>query len=162
MDKDEIRRMIQSYVKEICHYGQMQVFATSYYQSNFFQRQMDDVTDRLVSFCLDQQFSELREQQTGGQENEAPQPHAGQGIKTPGGGRTFTLEELSFYDGSSGRPAYVAVNDIVYDVTSLIKWAGGTHFGVYAGKDLTVPFTECHPGTQDVLKNLPKIGTLVK
>ena len=28
--------------------------------------------------------------------------------------RKFTLEELSQYDGSNGKPAYVAIEDIVY------------------------------------------------
>ncbi len=54
MDIYEKKKIIRDYVKEICHYGQMQVFATSYYQSAFFQREMDEVTDRLISFCLEQ------------------------------------------------------------------------------------------------------------
>ncbi len=28
-------------IREICHLSQMQVFATSYYQKNYFQRQID-------------------------------------------------------------------------------------------------------------------------
>ncbi len=144
MDKYETRKIIQDYIREICHYGQMQVFATSYYQSSFFQRQIDEVTDRLVCFCLEQPDIDLHEQQT----------------EAPSEGRTFTPEELAFYDGSSGRSAYVAVNGNVYDVTMLIRWAGGTHFGVYAGKDLTVPFMGCHQGVKEVLRNVPKIGTL--
>ncbi len=31
--------------------------------------------------------------------------------------REFTLEELAEYNGTGGRPAYVAVNGIVYDVS---------------------------------------------
>lgn len=31
--------------------------------------------------------------------------------------KEFTIKELTKYDGSSGRPAYVAVNGIVYDVS---------------------------------------------
>ena len=41
--------------------------------------------------------------------------------------REFTLEELATYDGSMGRPAYVAVNGIVYDVSLEKTWGGATH-----------------------------------
>ena len=173
VDKYDTRKIIQDYIKEICHYGQMQVFATSYYQSAFFQREMDEVTDRLISFCLEQPVSDLRGQQTLQQPEsmqgieqvppipvQQPEPQGGQSMQPTVGGRTFTSEELAFYDGSSGRPAYVAVSGIVYDVTSLIRWAGGTHFGMYAGKDLTIPFQGCHQGVQEVLRNVPKVGTL--
>ena len=74
--------------------------------------------------------------------------------------RVFTLEELSQYDGSNGNPAYVAVNDIVYDVSLESTWGGGTHFSLYAGKDLTNQFSGCHDNQLEVLRNLPKIGVL--
>lgn len=73
--------------------------------------------------------------------------------------REFTLEELATYDGSMGRPAYVAVNGIVYDVSLEKTWAGATHFGLVAGKDLTGAFQGCH-GNLEVLRNLPKVGVL--
>ncbi len=73
--------------------------------------------------------------------------------------KEFSLEELSQYDGSSGRPAYVAVNGIVYDVSIESAWGGGTHFGLYAGKDLTSQFA-CHGGSTEVLKKLPQVGVL--
>lgn len=76
--------------------------------------------------------------------------------------RVFTVEELSQYDGSNGKPAYVAVNDIVYDVSLEATWGGGTHFSLYAGKDLTAQFNGCHGGMLEVLKNLPKVGILEK
>ena len=37
--------------------------------------------------------------------------------------RTFTIEELAKFDGKNGRPAYVAVNGMVYDVTNNRAWA---------------------------------------
>ncbi|WP_066621046.1 cytochrome b5 domain-containing protein [Clostridium magnum] len=73
--------------------------------------------------------------------------------------KEFTLEELSQNDGSGGKPAYVAVGGIVYDVSIQAAWGGGTHFGLTAGKDLTEQFTSCHR-TAQILNNLPKVGVL--
>lgn len=75
--------------------------------------------------------------------------------------RQFTVEELSLYDGSNGRPAYVAVNGIVYDVSLEATWGGGTHFSMYAGHDLTSKFNACHVGRTEALRNLPQIGLLI-
>lgn len=74
--------------------------------------------------------------------------------------KQFTLEELSQYDGTGGKPAYVAVQGIVYDVSREATWGGGTHFGLRAGKDLTAQFQSCH-GMMQILSRLPKIGTMV-
>lgn len=71
----------------------------------------------------------------------------------------FTIEELARYDGSNGRSAYVAVNGVVYDVSSEATWGGGTHFGIYAGRDVTNEFLRCH-GSEEILKNLPRVGVL--
>ena len=74
--------------------------------------------------------------------------------------RLFSIEELAQYDGSSGKPAYVAVNGIVYEVSIDATWGGGTHFGLYAGKSLTAQFIRCHGDKPEVLRNLPQVGTL--
>lgn len=73
--------------------------------------------------------------------------------------RQYTLEELTTYNGSFGKPAYVAVNGIVYDVSLQSTWGGGTHFGLYSGRDLTKEFNGCH-GREEILKVLPKVGIL--
>jgi len=39
--------------------------------------------------------------------------------------KEFTLEELSQYDGSNGKPAYVAIEGVVYDLSKELTWAGG-------------------------------------
>jgi predicted heme/steroid binding protein len=74
--------------------------------------------------------------------------------------KQFTLEELAKYDGSMGKPAYVAVNGIVYDVSWNKSWSGGTHFGVYAGKDLSEEFKKNHSSNIEILKELPVVGVL--
>ena len=74
--------------------------------------------------------------------------------------QTFTLQQLANYDGKNGKPAYVAVNGRIYDVTNNGAWAAATHFGLTAGKDLTSDFASCHKG-QHKLGKLPIVGRLV-
>lgn len=71
----------------------------------------------------------------------------------------FTKEELSKYDGSNGMPAYVAVDGVIYDVSLVASFGGGTHFGIVAGNDLTKEFYDCHK-SKGVLESLPVIGNL--
>jgi predicted heme/steroid binding protein len=73
--------------------------------------------------------------------------------------RVFTLIELSEYDGKEGRKAYVAVNGLVYDVTDVSAWSGGTHFrNIAAGKDLTEVIENDSPHGLRVLDNLTVVG----
>lgn len=88
---------------------------------------------------------------------ELPQPLQ---ITLPGNQKTFTLQELSRFDGKNGNPAYVAVNGIVYDITNNAAWAAATHFGLKAGMELTNEFASCHAG-QSILNKLKEVGKLV-
>lgn len=74
----------------------------------------------------------------------------------------FTPEELAKFDGKEGRPAYVAVYDVVYDVTAYLptSWVGGIHFGIMAGTDATQDFENCH--NHSILERLKIIGRLVR
>ena len=36
--------------------------------------------------------------------------------------KEFDLTQLAQYDGQDGRPAYVAIDGIVYDVTAVPAW----------------------------------------
>lgn len=66
--------------------------------------------------------------------------------------RQFTLEELrNNYNGADGRPAYVSVNNIVFDVTNVGPWAGGTHFGLIAGENHGNVFNRHHDGRIEIL-----------
>ncbi len=54
------------------------------------------------------------------------------------GERTFTERELQQHDGSRGRPAYIAYDGVVYDVTASVLWCGGLHQDLHdAGTNLT-------------------------
>ena len=77
--------------------------------------------------------------------------------------RTFTLEELSQYNGKDGQPAYVAVNGVVYDVTNVEAWKDGEHkMGLTAGNELTEEITNQSPHGLKVLEGLPIVGELVE
>ncbi len=75
-------------------------------------------------------------------------------------GQTFTLDELAQYDGQNGNPAYVAIDGIVYDVSSLSQWVNGKHNGVTAGRDLT-DFISSSPHGRPILERAVEVGTLV-
>lgn len=72
----------------------------------------------------------------------------------------LTLDELSKYNGKDGQPAYIAVDGIVYDVTSSPKWKNGEHNGFQAGNDLTEQIKNISPHGLKVLERLNKVGTL--
>jgi len=73
--------------------------------------------------------------------------------------KEFTLDELASYNGVNGKPAYVAVDGIVYDVSLEKTWGGASHFGLEAGKDLSSQYNSCHVSSQ-IISKLPKVGTL--
>lgn len=73
----------------------------------------------------------------------------------------LTLEELAFYDGKEGRPAYIAVNGYIYDVSDSIFWSSGNHNGYSAGQDLTDAIINQSPHGTANLSRVPLIGILV-
>jgi predicted heme/steroid binding protein len=76
------------------------------------------------------------------------------------GERVFTIDELAQFDGSNGKPAYVAIQGIVYNVNMEPTWGGGTHFSLFAGKDLTDFYLGCHQGNLNAVRKLPIVGRL--
>ena len=72
----------------------------------------------------------------------------------------ITLEELAQFNGKDGRPAYVAINDILYDVSEYPTWTEGTHFDMSAGTDVTEGYRLCHDHT--ILERLKIVGKLVR
>lgn len=73
---------------------------------------------------------------------------------------TFTVDELSEYDGQDGNDAYVAVDGVVYDVTDNDAWSEGEHAGEQlAGTDATDVITES-PHGDSVLEGLTVVGEL--
>lgn len=82
--------------------------------------------------------------------------HHDEGEKAPVA--EMTLDELAKFDGTGGKPAYVAVDGIIYDVTKVKAWKKGKHKGNTAGKDLTDIITKKSPHGLKVLKKLPVVA----
>lgn len=76
---------------------------------------------------------------------------------------TLTREELSKFDGKDGRPAYVAVDGVIYDLTQSRLWRGGEHDPSYgrvkAGDDLSEAIKESPHGKAN-LERFPVVGKL--
>ena len=74
--------------------------------------------------------------------------------------KQFSEEELSLYDGRDGRPAYIAYEGKVYDVTTSFLWKGGRHQVLhYAGRDLSKDLEKA-PHGPDLLERVPVVGKL--
>lgn len=74
--------------------------------------------------------------------------------------KTFTLDELSQYNGADGKKAYVAVDGIVYDMTNVPQWKGGQHHGLTAGIDASQAILKS-PHGKSVIEKLTPVGKLV-
>lgn len=72
--------------------------------------------------------------------------------------KSFTLEELAKYNGQNGKPAYVAVDGIVFDVSDI--FINGQHQKHLAGKELTKEFYTQHEKKQ--IEKYKAVGKLVK
>ncbi len=74
--------------------------------------------------------------------------------------RTYTLEELSRYNGRDGSPAYVAYHGVVYDVSGSYFFRNGLHWITHhAGNDLSEEITAA-PHDDSLLKKFPVVGSL--
>lgn len=72
--------------------------------------------------------------------------------------KTFTIVELSKYNGQNGNPAYVAVDGGVYDLTGVFR--NGSHFSHFAGTELTNAFYSQH--AKSYLSKYPVVGMLTR
>ena len=74
----------------------------------------------------------------------------------------FTERDLQQFDGTRGRPIYIAYEGIVYDVTASSLWRSGLHQDLhYAGVDLTHTFRKA-PHTAEVFMHttVKRVGRL--
>lgn len=147
MDEMELRRRIYDIVTEICHYSQVQMLAKSEFQKKYFQMQIDEVVNELFDLVVENPIIKQEINQ-----KDASQ----QAVKE------FTIDEIAQYDGKQGKPSYVAVNGNVYDVSKVLQWEGGNHFGMIAGKNLSDEFMTCHDGSLQILQKLPVVGVIKK
>ncbi len=85
---------------------------------------------------------------------------------TSSGGQEFTVAELAEFDGKDGRPAYVAVDGVVYDVSNSADWSQGTHsrcnLAASAGRDLSDIIKQAPGSMRALLARMPVVGSLVQ
>jgi predicted heme/steroid binding protein len=75
--------------------------------------------------------------------------------------KKVTIQELQTNDGKDGKPAYIAYQGKVYDVSDSSFWMDGEHMGMHnAGRDLTEDL-EMAPHNNEKFKDLKLIGDLV-
>ncbi len=72
--------------------------------------------------------------------------------------KVFTLDELKKFDGKEGRPAYAAVDGLVYDFSTVYK--EGTHYEHIAGAEHTQAFYSYHK--KEELQKYPVVGEMKK
>jgi len=74
----------------------------------------------------------------------------------------MTKEELAKFDGQNDSPIYVAVNDVIYDLSASSYWANGNHVDTHrAGQDLTEELKSA-PHVRSVVERFPVVGKLEK
>ncbi len=77
------------------------------------------------------------------------------------GKQDLTPEELHSFDGSEGKPAFVAYGGRIYDVTRSKLWKDGAHARKHlAGQDLTAALRTSPHGEDKVLA-MPEVGKLL-
>jgi len=72
----------------------------------------------------------------------------------------ITDANLSRFDGSGGKPAYIVYENKIYDVTESPKWKEGRHFGKHtAGADLTEALKGAPHGVE-VFEKVTSVGII--
>ena len=72
----------------------------------------------------------------------------------------FTSKELEENKGRNGKPAYIAYQGKVYDVSESDFWSDGEHMGLHqTGKDITEEL-EMAPHREEVFERVKLVGTL--
>jgi predicted heme/steroid binding protein len=76
--------------------------------------------------------------------------------------KSFTKKELKEFDGSEGRPAFIAFKGKVYDVSNSHLWTDGKHQGRHsAGDDLTASILNA-PHNEEVFMKFYVVGELIE
>ena len=75
--------------------------------------------------------------------------------------KKVTRQELEENNGQNGKPAYIAYQGKVYDVTDSSFWMDGEHMGMHnSGKDLTEDL-EMAPHRDENFSKVKFVGELV-
>ena len=73
----------------------------------------------------------------------------------------LTELELRQYNGERGRPAYIAYDGVIYDVSDAPNWRGGMHREMhYPGLNLTRSLRKA-PHDASVFQRVRRVGVLI-
>ncbi len=142
--EENLRNYVYQFVDEVGYLKQLEAYEKSQVQKEYYRDRINTITNEFID-----DLGEFYAQGTSVEGNDKVL-------------RDITHEELAQYDGKNGQPAYVAVEGTVYDVSNIAGWAGGAHFGLTAGRELTREFTQCHQGFTGFLRIAPKVGRIVE
>jgi len=80
----------------------------------------------------------------------------------PPGSKEFDLKSLEEFSGQDGKPAYIAYQGKVFDVSGSGLWENGLHMANHrAGRDLTEAMAAA-PHGPEVLESFPRVGAITK
>ena len=73
----------------------------------------------------------------------------------------LTIQQLAYFNGEYGAPAYIAVNGVIYDVSASNLWKFGRHQVIHlAGMDLSEELKDA-PHGEEILKKFSVVGFLL-
>ena len=73
--------------------------------------------------------------------------------------KSFTRDELAAFNGKDGKPAYVAYEGAVYDLSDSAMWVDGDHEAMhFAGMDLTAEHEDAPHDAY--VTDFPQVGVL--
>ena len=72
----------------------------------------------------------------------------------------LTKAQLEEYNGTGGKPAYIAFEGKIYDMSASGVFKDGMHFNHEVGFDLTEDM-QMAPHDEDVLEKFPVVGEVV-
>ncbi|BCN31247.1 cytochrome b5-like heme/steroid binding domain-containing protein [Anaeromicropila herbilytica] len=73
--------------------------------------------------------------------------------------RQLSIDDLTYFNGKNGRKAYIAVDEIIYDVTNDLSWGAHKH-SLTLGRDLSNFYRRKEK--KEELYHLPIIGIVVR
>lgn len=73
----------------------------------------------------------------------------------------LTTDDLQYFDGTEGRPSYIAYNHTIFDMSGSEFWINGVHFERHkAGEDLSDMLKQA-PHDEEKILGMPLVGELV-
>jgi predicted heme/steroid binding protein len=75
--------------------------------------------------------------------------------------KQFTKAELAEFNGTDGKPCYIAYKGKVYEVTDNANFSDGSHYSHPTGEDLTAVLNEA-PHGEEVFESLTVVGELIE